>query len=269
MVAIRFFIAALVAWPVFSFAQSPSKTCTLTPSVGYREYSYTDSNRQPIHAYVLSVDLNDPLTRIQPLTGCKTPSKHGSSNGALATVNGGFFDGRCKSVSLLKLAGQMKVFAARERSAFGVDSQNLLHISKIGPRNEWPGMQHALGGIGRLVTDGQLDVNAEGGSSGFANSRHPRTAIGLVDDHHALIVVVDGRNKKSAGMNLKQLGQFMLSLGARWAMNLDGGGSSAMWIDPGIGDADGVVNKPSDGHENSVATAVGVFSSANSKPKCF
>ena len=58
-------------------------------------------------------------------------------------------------------------------------------------------------------------------------------------------------------MTLRELSSFMLSLGARNAMNLDGGGSSAMWVN-GL-----VVNQPSDGSERVIADALVVLPGAD------
>jgi hypothetical protein len=66
-----------------------------------------------------------------------------------------------------------------------------------------------------------------------------------------LLVTVDGRQPKwSVGMTLGQFASLFRSLGATWALNLDGGGSSTTW-------ANGrVVNRPSDGYERAVSSAL-------------
>ena len=75
--------------------------------------------------------------------------------------------------------------------------------------------------------------------------RHPRTAIAVTQNNHLLLITVDGRHKESAGMNARELTQFI----ARYfrpqsALNLDGGGSTTMWIRGAT--PNGVVNYPSD-----------------------
>ena len=67
---------------------------------------------------------------------------------------------------------------------------------------------------------------------------NPRTAIGLIDNNHYLFVVSDGRTQESEGLSLYQLAQFMKSLGAKTAYNLDGGGSSTMVFQGSL------INKP-------------------------
>jgi exopolysaccharide biosynthesis protein len=78
----------------------------------------------------------------------------------------------------------------------------------------------------------------------FCNDRHPRTAVGKKPDGTVLLFVVDGRLAESAGMSIPELQKTMRWLGCTDAINLDGGGSSTMYI-KGKPD-NGVVNHPSD-----------------------
>ncbi len=81
------------------------------------------------------------------------------------------------------------------------------------------------------------------------NEAHPRTAIGYSEDNSkAYLIVIDGRqNNYSAGATTGQVAYILKALGAYAAVNLDGGGSSAMVVDGNV------VNKPSDGSERVVA----------------
>ena len=106
-----------------------------------------------------------------------------------------------------------------------------------------------------LVEHGRAHVRvAEEKIAGdIAKGRAPRTALGIKKDGTLLLVVVDGRNNNSAGLTLAELATYMLRLGAREAVNFDGGGSSVMAIN-GL-----VVNKPSDGKERPVSIGLGLF----------
>jgi hypothetical protein len=87
---------------------------------------------------------------------------------------------------------------------------------------------------------------------------HPRTAVGIdADGRKLLILVVDGRSTVSRGYTMVELANMMTALGAENAINLDGGGSSAMYTRNGLG-AMGIVNTPSDGGERLVANSFGV-----------
>ncbi|MFN0256186.1 phosphodiester glycosidase family protein [Pedobacter ureilyticus] len=78
----------------------------------------------------------------------------------------------------------------------------------------------------------------------FNKLRHPRTAIGVKANGNVLLLTVDGRQANSAGMSLFELTKIMKWLGCTSAINLDGGGSTALWVS-GYGE-NGVVNHPSD-----------------------
>lgn len=78
--------------------------------------------------------------------------------------------------------------------------------------------------------------------------RHPRTAVALTGDNDLLLIVVDGRvSGKAEGMSAKELTGFIAKhFNPRWALNMDGGGSSTMWI-KGYGDPqNNVLNYPTD-----------------------
>jgi phosphodiester glycosidase len=82
-----------------------------------------------------------------------------------------------------------------------------------------------------IVRDGE---DAEGFSDGqeqfdsdITDGRHPRAALGF-DDERLLLVVCDGRGPSDAGLTLGELAALMARLGAREAINLDGGGSAAL-----------------------------------------
>ena len=95
-----------------------------------------------------------------------------------------------------------------------------------------------------LVENGELAV-AAGDEVDQAMGSNPRTAIGMVDSLHYIVVVSDGRTGDNDGLSLYQLAQVMRDNGATYAYNLDGGGSSTMWFkgevvnDPGSGNRSG------------------------------
>jgi hypothetical protein len=121
----------------------------------------------------------------------------------------------------------------------------------------FPGTVDAIGGNPLLVSGGRT-VDGDVDGSGAFFERNPRTAVGVTDAGQLLLVVVDGRQGGySAGMTLRELADLMVSLGAREAVNLDGGGSSEMFLN-GL-----VVNRPSDGRERFISSALVVLPGAD------
>ena len=59
---------------------------------------------------------------------------------------------------------------------------------------------------------------------------HPRTAAGITASGDLILLLVDGRQLISRGVDLPELAQIMLELGCKDAINLDGGGSSALVV---------------------------------------
>ncbi len=79
----------------------------------------------------------------------------------------------------------------------------------------------------------------------FVTHRHNRTALGIRPDGTTLLVVVDGRFKQQAeGLSIPELQRVMRWLGCSDAINLDGGGSTTMYVHNRP--HDGIVNYPSD-----------------------
>ena len=91
-----------------------------------------------------------------------------------------------------------------------------------------------------LVDNGEISVgiNTEVGQAMASN---PRTAIGIIDENHYIIVVSDGRTSESKGLSLYQMAEVMKSYGVKTAYNLDGGGSSTLYFNGQV------INKPTTG----------------------
>jgi hypothetical protein len=125
-------------------------------------------------------------------------------------------------------------------------------------------LRTVVGGWPRIVEGGRNVALAadsvEGTIPRFSRARHPRSALGISRDSATLYVVaVDGRQETSVGMTLEELADAMLALGVYDAMNLDGGGSTALVV------RDSIVNKPSDATgERAVGNVVAITRRATS-----
>lgn len=107
-----------------------------------------------------------------------------------------------------------------------------------------------------LVIDGKKDIRA---SQYYAHSKNkePRTLIGQRPDKKMVWAVVDGRRYGSIGLTASESADVMLQLGCHYAINADGGGSSQMMVM--IDGKMQTVNKPSDGRERNIGTALIAF----------
>ena len=112
-----------------------------------------------------------------------------------------------------------------------------------GEPKSWLLAQDIVGGAGLLIRDGRdiEDWSIERFNQGFAENRHPRTMIGTAADSTIWLVTVDGRQpEQSVGMTLVELRALAHRVGLVNALNLDGGGSTTMWVQGQV------VNRPSD-----------------------
>ncbi|MDD3148758.1 MAG: phosphodiester glycosidase family protein [Candidatus Riflebacteria bacterium] len=116
----------------------------------------------------------------------------------------------------------------------------------------WNTIRHAVCGGPRLIENGRKSINGkeEKFDHSIVHGRHPRTAVAMTFDGDLLLVVVDGRSQRNAGMKLEELADYLRTLGARHAINLDGGGSSSMIV------RGRTVNAPSDGRERRISNGI-------------
>ena len=82
-----------------------------------------------------------------------------------------------------------------------------------------------------LVKDSQVFVDTKLQKFQAIAGKNPRSAIGFTNDGTLIIATVDGREKASVGMTLNELALFMKNIGCDYAMNFDGGSSSALYVD--------------------------------------
>jgi exopolysaccharide biosynthesis protein len=168
-------------------------------------------------------------------------------------VNADFFsltDGT--PVGLLVVNGRI-VTPPAAQPALAFDSAGMPHIDVFRRRGTALLPFHpleAVGGRPRLVRDSSIVAEVDTlGQASFNVGRNPRTAAGIARNGKRLILaVVDGRQKPySDGMSLRETATLMLALGARDAINLDGGGSSTLvFADPDASGALRIANRPSD-----------------------
>ncbi len=214
----------------------------------------------PLSIHAVQVDLCDPSLEVRatrPSEGQRRTSAWGALVDARVAINGDFYN-----TSTFQTVGLA-----------------------MGAGAHWPGTSDTVGwGLIAGGRDGRVEVRPPGTSLGAAPEPwmrdivggnpacleggtprsssashhaqlHPRSGVGISADGRTLtLVVVDGRwPGGSVGATTRTVGEILYDLGAEVGLNLDGGGSSTLWL------ADhGVVNRPSGGSERTVANHLGV-----------
>ena len=183
---------------------------------------------------VARVDLKHPQTKV--ITTKKqergmTVGSFAKKARAIVAVNGDYFDEKLWPIG--KSGGACGVWWPGKRTS---RKQGLVSVgagrAEI-QRNTQKARGWARGAVSGwpLLVEECAAVRKLPGSDFFTRAKHPRTAVGLSRDGRTMYLVVAG----GEGMTLPELATFLVKqLGACRAMNLDGGGSSAMWVRNGI-----------------------------------
>jgi exopolysaccharide biosynthesis protein len=215
-----------------------------------------------LDAHVVTVDLSSgeaDVVATRPRDRWSTVSGFAREYGAQIAINANFFDASVCGLAM----GQGRVWRdagieqcdatiAFGRTSSGVraevfDTEGWAHVSPVGWATE------IVSGMPILLQRGAtyFDEHEPNGMYRL----HPRTAIGIAADRSTLILlVIDGRRAGLPGVTSLEMIPLLEEFGAADALNLDGGGSSALWIES----EGGVVNHPSDRRERTVMNHLGV-----------
>lgn len=118
----------------------------------------------------------------------------------------------------------------------------------------WRDVVHVISGDPILVSEGRPAALP---TTGSAARREPRTAVGVDGAGRWIWMVIDGRRPGwSEGATLAELADLMIQAGARWALNLDGGGSTTMLVRPAGEFEARVANRPSDGQQRAIGPSL-------------
>jgi hypothetical protein len=245
------FVLALAASP----ARAEDRWSEPHPGIRLLERTVASpSNR----VFALLADLRRPDIRITATRRehrGRTVSSFAASYACAAAVNGDFFGSDFATTGLAMGGGAHWPGSSDGPTwsfvAAGVDNRVEISLPEVVGSIE-PWMTEVVGGYPLLVDEGV--ARSFGSCDTSFCRRNPRTAVGHSRDGDTLfLVVVDGRSTTSVGMSLPETAALLVDLGAWRALNLDGGGSSALFLD-----SRGIVNRPSDGAERRVANHLGI-----------
>lgn len=227
---------------------------------------------QVVHELVVDTMVEGTEIRALAASGCETVGALGSAAGAVAGINGGYFSlgGGCAPSSLLKASGVLLSTAGSARGAFGLTQQQAPMVQIVPANQDWPEAYETHGGgpllvVGGMAQSGPSAWAAEGFTSAGFIGANPRTFAGFDSMGRSHLATVDGRRANAFGLSLDDLAAFAGSteIGLVEATNLDGGGSTTMWIADAT--PNGVVSYPSDAmqeqstHPGSRANSGGLF----------
>ena len=221
--------------------------------------------------YVVETDTTAGRFEIGVAAGDKAivTSAYAAGEGVLAAINGTFFNME-KGYNVHYVRVNDSVVAVTDESEFGIRATwvftaigEKVDIACWGPEREDEGfVQSEATGLmkaedaivtGPLLADNGRDMALD--STNFNKNRHPRSLLGITAGGQVLFIAVDGRQSGYAdGMSLFELRELARSLGCTEILNLDGGGSTALYV-KGEG-VNGIVNRPSGKVERPVPSIV-------------
>ncbi|MGN0967953.1 MAG: phosphodiester glycosidase family protein, partial [Oscillospiraceae bacterium] len=131
-----------------------------------------------------------------------------------------------------------------------LQSGDTVDIDITSSDERWENAVTAVGGLYKMVTNGVVE-------SGLETTQAPRTAVGVKADGSVIFYTVDGRQSGySVGASMEQVAKRLVELGCVEAICLDGGGSTTLGATLPGGDSFSVLNRPSDGSQRAVSTAL-------------
>lgn len=233
----------------------------VSPGITHHQVHFSNNELFSSSQFINIIEIEFGYKRvigIIPSPVLKETSLLAKEAGAVAAINGSFFKFNYEyntvdynSVDYIRKEGKELApntytgssRAMHQRGALALYDGEL-YILKADELKDWERYIQAQ----EVLTSGPLlrvagrDESLE--NSSFYTTRHPRTAVAKLENGNILLFTVDGRAESSLGMTLEELQKTLRWLGARDIINLDGGGSTTMFID-GSG-TNGVVNHPTD-----------------------
>jgi len=238
------------------FTNTKWETQTIAPGIVWKHHHFNKdlfNSNQNINIVEIKLKKKRAIALACEAKTLKPTSEFGEQTGALVAINGNFFDVKNGgSVDYIKLNDSVvsnnrlwpNNIRARHQQAALVIKKGKLHIAKWDSSANWESSLNAANvmNTGPLLLwrgDRQpLDTGE------FNHARHPRTAIACLGKKRILFITVDGRNEQAAGMSLYELASIIKWLKAHDGVNMDGGGSTTMYINNQPDN--GVVNYPTD-----------------------
>lgn len=225
------------------YPEKTEESRTVSKGVEYKHILYRDRKNAPVHVFTLTfspeyarIYIGTPGDgysgkKVKATIPDMISAAQAGGRKILGGVNADFFDifGDLHPSGLCVKNGRVvaNIDSDRPFAALLSDGSHVITSLRESP-GILPRIVQAASGLQMIVRDGEIFDFAP--LEPFSFVRHPRTAAGIRRDGTVILTVVDGRIPDySNGTSLVDLGRLMLSFGADRAINLDGGGSSAIY----------------------------------------
>lgn len=212
---------------------------------------FTDLYKGPQYINIIEIPSSKKLHFDIAVSEMKQTSLISREHQALASINGSFYNMK-EGFSVCYLGKGKEVIDTTQNHLFA-RCTGAVYVHKKKTRifpwnkeieNEYKQRKGATLVSGPLLRQNGKDVwNDENDS--FNKTKHPRSAIFTTKDKKTVFITVDGRRKGNAtGVSIAELTHLIRILGGHDALNLDGGGSTTLWLEGAP--ENGVLNSPSD-----------------------
>ncbi len=250
-----------VVWMLLLHSSSAAALDIWTqPNPGIRHLHRTTPAPAEFHALVIDLNIPGVSVRCTPLRErWKATSSYARNANLAAAINGGFWGGLQGAQGLAAGGGQVWSSDDADFGFFAFLRDGHAMVSRPSDVVE-AGRRGITDGVsGRPLIVDRARVSDELHAFENRNSREPRSAVGVSEDGKTVILVtVDGRRATSHGGTLYEMADLLIELGAYRGINLDGGGSTTMFVAA----EGGVVNRPSRGWEREVVNHIGILAPA-------
>ncbi len=178
----------------------------------------------------------------------ETTSEIAENHKAIFAINGDYYGFRDSGYVLrngvlyrssVRKSGDDEALVIDKEGNLSIVNENQVSAQSLSDEGVWQVLSFGPA----LVENSEIVVNS-GSEVSQSQSSNPRTAIGQVSSLHYIVIVADGRTNESKGLSLLELAQEFTKRGCTVAYNLDGGGSSTMYLNGKV------INNPTDGRNS-------------------
>jgi len=191
--------------------------------VTFNGITYRTMRRFNADCHVLICDMQGQRFHVTPFTTMRTVSQAANELGAKVVVNGDGWaiNGRFPNSIAASDGRFYQRVQLHYRPWINIARNNAVTFDWRRPQN----LYNAVSGDRYLIQNARYNQSIQN------VTKDPRTVIGYTRDNKLVIMVADGRTAQNAGLSFREASDILLEFGTVTAINLDGGGSSAMWIE--------------------------------------